>query len=615
MKKKLYLLALSTLLIGCTNKNSSTPVLDSSIESSSYRSYAETTEDITFCPKEFADFNLTYEINDSIVNEYNATQGRYDGVHVNIEYKSDQSANHTPICGDENKTDILYVNDRFFYSNTSKNYYTNLEPFINNESKYTVDNGGNRYLDISDFNSNTIDRFRFNTETLTAGKGEPLYGLPIENQGMVIYYKVDALKAVGVNFISITENELDNYNKEHNTSYAPRGYCEYLNDPSNGQMTSSKNLDNKTVYKVFNNRIPMSVLEMVTLSKQLTKSYNPNSITNYGYCSEYYQSHIWSVGGNTIHFDEDMNQYKFTLGDKQKNYLVTGTDSVEVNGTTYHEGEILSYKDRKFINNGGKSSNDSKLVKLPSSYEQLREFVALSQDTDKLIDEEMYGYKVSPSPEEISSHPVSSYNPVIDDTALLIDSNVAAFSLEHHVDFNWDMAPVYTYREFEGEDPKGTSTLKIVGEDGFTGKLREVNGTKIKGIHSAPSVNAAYVIPNNSTHKESAWKFLQYLTSKENQKNLSLNDEILPTRESVAFSNEYLNHSDKNVYALSMASMYSKHGEWSYLENGSWIDPYLNELNTDVKNGKTTITDYLTHQQDQMDTILKTYKFKLHGLE
>ena len=608
MKKIFYLLALSTLLIGCTNKNSSTPVLDSSIESSSYRSYAETTEDITFWAVK------NDETYDSIVNEYNATQGKYDGVHVNIEYKSDQSANHTPICGEENKTDILYVNDRLFYSNTSKNYYTNLEPYINDESKYTVDNDGNRYLDISDFNSNTIDRFRFNTETLTAGKGESLYGLPIENQGMVIYYNVDAIDAVGVNIISIAENELDNYNKEHNTSYAPRGYCEYLNDPSNGQMTSSKNLDGKTVYKVFNNRIPMSVLEMVTLSKQLTKSYNPNSITKYGYCSEYYQSHIWSVGGNTIHFDEDINQYKFTLGDKQKNYLVTGTDSVEVNGSIYHEGEILSYKDRKFINNGGKSSNNSKLVELPSSYEQFREYVATNVEKDMQIDEEMHGYGIY----KYSNTSSSKCNYFTSqESSMFIDSNYYISLFVKNIKFNWNIAPVYTYREFEGEDPKGTSTLKIVGEDGFTGKLREVNGTKIKGIHSAPSINAAYVIPNNSTHKDAAWKFLQYLTSKENQKNLSLTDDVyvLPTRESVAFSDEYLNHSDKNVYALSMASMYSKHEERSYLENYEWMNSWTNQPLNELLLGTIDIPTFLDNQQDSIDSLLSTYKFKLNGLE
>ena len=56
-------------------------------------------------------------------------------------------------------------------------------------------------------------------------------------------------------------------------------------------------------------------------------------------------------------------------------------------------------------------------------------------------------------------------------------------------------------------------------------------------------------------------------------------------------------------------------GDWSYFENGAWIKPWSDELNTDVRNGVTSMDDFFAHQQANIDNLLKTYKFKLHGKE
>ena len=576
------------------------------------RSQAATTDRITFWAVTTSENTAAYK---QIVDAYNNGQGKIDGVYVKLAAKSDQSANQTSICtASKGVTDVLFVNDRYFFNNASQQYYTNLDQYIASDS-FTVDAEGKRFLDLSDFNANTLDRWRFNVETKTGGKGESLYGIPIESNATVIYYNKTVMAEQGVNFISIAEGDLEAYNAAHGTSFVPRGYAEYLNDPTGGQMTASKNLDNKTVYKVFNNRIPMSVLETDTLSKICTKTYNASSKSKYGVLNEWWFSHGWAVGGDCIKWDEEMNQYKFTLGDTNKNWLVTGTDPVQVNGRTYTEGEILSYKDRKFINAGGHASDDTKLVELPSQYQQFREFCALSQAKGVPVDSEVAGYGISPSPATLNNSSKVNYF-TAGEVAMVVESSGAYPTIAKAMKADWDVAPVYTWREFEGEDPKGTSTLKVVGEDGFTGQLRKVNGTQIKGKLTASSINGAYTIPANSSHKDSAWKFIQYLSSEANQEKLWRTAYCLPTREAVAISDKYIQAmGEKNYYAMGMGANYCEIGDWSYLENGQWVDPWANELNTDVRNGKTKLDEFFAHQQDAIDAILATYKFKLNGKE
>lgn len=56
-------------------------------------------------------------------------------------------------------------------------------------------------------------------------------------------------------------------------------------------------------------------------------------------------------------------------------------------------------------------------------------------------------------------------------------------------------------------------------------------------------------------------------------------------------------------------------GDWSYFEDGEWISDWSLELNTDVRNGVTTLVEFFDHQQVPTDALLAEYKFKLHGKE
>lgn len=559
----------------------------------------------------------------ALVDAYNEGQGKIDGVFVKYSPKTDSSANHMAYCTSARGTvDIIGVSDRYVFNNIAQGFYTNLQDFIDDSSTYTTNADGEAYFSEDNYASGNIDRFRFNTETYEAGEGEDLYALPLVANATVIYYNEDYFVNNNINIISVTEEELDAYNSANGTSYAPRGYAEYTVDamPADGLKTS-ENLDGEEVVKVFNNLIPMSFLEVNTLSKYFTQEYNSDSPSKYGVLNEWWFSHGWSVGGDCVKWDEDMGQYKFTLGDKEANYLVTS--AVTINGTSYEAGDILSYADRNYVLENSSSDITSHLYELPSQYEQFREFCAWSQETDKKVDDDVYGYGISPSPATLNNSSKVQYF-TSGEVAMLIDGTTELDPIYNALvgKTEWDIAPVYTYREFEGEDPSGDGTLKIIGKeyDGveFTGELKEVDGTQIVGKLSGSSQNFGWAIPANSEHKEAAWKFLQYLTSADGQSFFVANDAGAPSISSYINSAEYYDKENKkcdNYRAISIMAECCTIGDWSYFEDGEWISDWSLELNTDVRNGVTTLVEFFDHQQVPTDALLAEYKFKLHGKE
>ena len=263
------------------------------------------------------------------------------------------------------------------------------------------------------------------------------------------------------------------------------------------------------------------------------------------------------------------------------------------------------------------------LYELPSQYEQFREFCAWSQEADKKVDDEVYGYEISPSPATLNNSSKVNYF-TSGEVAMLVDGTTEMDPIYNALvgKTAWDIAPMYTYREFEGEDPAGDGTLKVIGKeyDGviFTGEIKTVEGTKIVGKLSGSSQNFGWAIPANSSHKDAAWKFLQFLTSEEGQSYFVANDAGAPSVSSFVNSPAFYDKENKkcdNFRAIAIMSENCEIGDWSYFENGEWFSDWSLELNTDVRNGVTTLDEFFDHQQAGTDSILAGYKFKLHGKE
>lgn len=565
----------------------------------------------------------TSESYKQLVDAYNEGQGKIDGVFVKYSPKTDSSANHISYCGSARGTvDIIGVSDRYVFNNIAQGFYTNLQDYIDDETTYTRNEAGEAYFSEDNYSANNIDRFRFNAETREAGAGEDLYALPLVSNASVIYYNEDYFLNNNINIISVTEEELDAYNAANGTDYAARGYAEYTAEaaPAKGLKTS-ENLQGETVVKVFNDLIPMSFLEVNTLSKYFSTEYNAASPSRYGILNEWWFSHGWAVGGDCVKWDEASGQYKFTLGDKQPNYLVTS--AVTVNGTAYAAGDILTYRDRNYVLENSSADISAHLYELPSQYEQFREFCAWSQEADKKVDDEVYGYEISPSPATLNNSSKVNYF-TSGEVAMLVDGTTEMDPIYNALvgKTAWDIAPMYTYREFEGEDPAGDGTLKVIGKeyDGviFTGEIKTVEGTKIVGKLSGSSQNFGWAIPANSSHKDAAWKFLQFLTSEEGQSYFVANDAGAPSVSSFVNSPAFYDKENKkcdNYRAIAIMTENCEIGDWSYFENGEWISDWSLELNTDVRNGVTTLDEFFDHQQAGTDSILAGYKFKLHGKE
>lgn len=554
----------------------------------------------------------------ALVEDYNANQGVIDKVQVKISFKQDQSDTHYAICGSsKSQVDILGVSDRKFFNNAKEGYYTNLDELYANEALRTKDANGNYVFNLDDISENLLDRYRFDIETRTGGNGQELYAIPMGSDPTLVIYNVDLFTEANINIISVEEKDLEAYNKANNTNYKARGYAEYTvaSAPAQGLKTS-KNLNGEDVIKVFNNLIPMNYVELNTLSKYFTKSYTSNSKSTYGVLNEWWFSHGWPVGGDCVAWDEELNKYKFILGDERSNYMVI--EDTTINGTSYVKGDIIRYNDRKYVNNNA-SFDKSCLYELPSQYEQFRDFCALSQAKGVKVDSELDGYGISPSPATLQNSSKITYF-TSGSVAMVIEGFGQLQTVKTGTKYNFDVAPLYTFREFEGENPLGHSELKVIGKeyDGkvFEGNIKVVNGVEIKSEATGSSNSTGWTIPANSTKKEAAWKFLQWLASDAAVKYLLKANATAPTSKTYALSDEYANMEGRivnNFRAVGIMASQCQLGDWSYLEDGQWITAWSNELNSDVRNGVTDLDVFFKNQQDATDTILEKYKFRLYG--
>lgn len=540
-----------------------------------------------------------------VVDTYNEGQGKLDGVLVQVDLtKSDVSSNHYSICPEnvKNQTDILSVSDRYIFAGAnyaSGSYYTDLSALYQQEALRTKTKDGEYVFNLEDLSESAVERFYFNRETGEAGNTETgtLYAIPQGSSPTLLIYNEDYFKGANINIVSIKEEELSDYNKKNGTSFAPRGYCEYTVDAAPGKdLKTSKNLAGEEVIKVFNNLIPMNYIELNTLSKNFTQSYNSEAKSVYGVLNEWWFSHGWPVGGNCIAWDAEANQHVFTLGDTNPSYYVT--KDITINGTEYKAGDVLGYNARKFVANNAGSVDMSALYEIPTQYEQFREFCALSQKTDAYVDDTMKGYGISPDPNSFSSSSKIKYF-TSGQVAMLIEAYSNLNTIVKSTKAKINVAPLYTFREFEGEGQDGSNELKIVGKvyNGvtFTGELKKVNDTAIASESVGSSDNLGYAIPANSTKKEAAFKFLQYLCSEEAQAIIAKANGETPTNKNLALGEAYANQEGRlvdNYAAVGMMSTTCQIGDWSYLGDKEWITDWSIDLNGDVRNGVMTLNDF-----------------------
>lgn len=406
-------------------------------------------------------------------------------------------------------------------------------------------------IDLDDMWQDGVARYRFDTASKRGGTGK-LYGIMRDYSPSVLFYNKDALAAVGVECISLDK---------------AASLAQYGTDEAFFQK------DDKYY---FNNLIPLkwdteTGGTFLQLAQKLTSNpdapvRNNSSITKYGLYVIHWFCFGWSVGGNCLEWAENENiatggKYEFTLFDESKNYIVDSA-AVTVGEKTYQPGEIVSYSDK------GKLTADdrTKCIELPSQMEAMQYFVDMS-----------VSHKVSPKPDVTDSN--STYGLFSSEQcAMLIDTRYAVGIFRKTIGdaFDWDVAPLPVYKD---------------------------------GIAAGHSGSLAYAIPEKSSKKEAAWKFIEYMAGPQGEARFAEAGFTIPNTMSMSESDTFLQPGKKpaNSRIFVDAAYYQKTGDWGYLPSKAWINEWAVDLNNSVLGGKMTLTRLRDLHQSATQTIIDNY--------
>ena len=137
--------------------------------------------------------------------------------------------------------------------------------------------------------------------------------------------------------------------------------------------------------------------------------------------------------------------------------------------------------------------------------------------------------------------------------------------------------------------------------------LSHVAGGELAG-HSG---SMGFGIPSSidNSRKGMAFKFLEYLAGPTGQQATAEAGFNLPNQISLANSSAFLQQDKKpaNSVVFIEAATYQHVGDWGYLKDKLWIDPWAGELNGNVLNGVTSLDQFFAMYQDVTDEYLRTH--------
>ena len=499
-----------------------------------------------------------------ITDQFNETVGKDKGISVKFVQKASSSySSDTALALSGNNTpDIVYVEDKYVKSWADAGYLAQLDNGDFTEFDFTNENG--------EMWESGISRYRFDSETATSGEDAPLWALPKDIGPTVLYYNSAYLKELSIQEISVSAAELSDYNASIGTSYLAKGY------------------DSQA--RVFNNRIAMSWGEVIELAKEMQKVDG----CDYGYYNEWWYAYGWSVGGDVVEYMDD-SYYKFTLNDESPNYIVKDdVASVEINGTTYKAGELISYADKSKLSDTDKQN----LNKLPSMYDAFLEFVALTAKEGSVVGtttdgSKKLGYGVSMGANSLGTADAEDYF-ISGKFGMFVDGRWEVPTLRKEMSNSdkwgqgsWNVAPLPVYKEY---DASGNVT--------------------VHGVAAGHSGSMGLAIADGSKNKEAAFEFLKYVVGKEGQKAQSLAGFAIPNQVALSQDEEvFLQTSQDPVNSIVFveAAQVQRPGDWWSLTDSSWIDEWANYLNYTVRENKATVNDLFDKYYDSTQKKLNQY--------
>lgn len=565
----------------------------------------------------YASSYVTAQVRDAyleLVETYNNGQGKEDGVFVQMTENSGAISGLDSALRNNYMYDVLQLQDDEYKSLAIQggNYFVALDEYLTDDVKTA--------MSWNDIPENLINRFRMNMKAdenniYLAGEGTELLALPNGSNPQVLFYNKGILEECGINVISVPEAELDTYNSENNASLKPHGYAEYKEAPY-ADAISGKNEAGEFVYKVFNECIAMNWEELRCVARAMQKQYG----YDYGYMSEWWFNYGFSVGGDCVGWNEEIREYELTIADKQANYLAL-TD-ITVNGRDYSKGEVLLYEDKALLNNNDaeKQALSGKIYELPSQYDAILEFNRLGVPANKEADKGVMGYGVAPSTTANRTARFTSGK----DCPLLIEDFVQTESFKGILGDSLGMAMPAQYREYVGGstyDNGGTEYLKVIGEtyDGavYTGDLHYEGDTAIVGEAATESEAAGFFLPANTKNKnyDAAFKFASWAAGPEGQAILAKGNTMVPNQTSYGLG-EYATAKERtipNMWAGAYLAQKADIGDYTYFTSLTWITEWSMTFNSDVREGKMTLTDFIAAKKSVADTGLKGMNIRIIG--
>ncbi len=522
-----------------------------------------------------------------MIDAYNNGQGKEDGVHVTGDNRGSVSRTDLMV----NSPNVIMLSDEQFKQFAVEDYYLDL-------TQYYEEMPGNykeEEIPTSFTRAFRIDMKDDANGKRMAGEGAAIQGIPFGVDPMIYYYSKNVFEEAGIKIISCEEKDLE---KKY-PGLQPHGYAEYTAEngakPPVEGATVSENLAGESVYKIFNNLIPMNFEEFRYLSKCFTKSYTDNdSTTDYGSATHHWFSFGWSVGGDCVGYDGE--KYSFTALDSSANYLVTAKDGVTVNGKHYAAGEVVRYEDK--VKQADIATMQG-LHPLPSQQTAMQEFINLSVPRDKTGGMVATGYGVATAINESVDALYSASNKV----AMVSGRIVQTTTLEVAYKGQYDIALPTQWREYKGgsvyykgEETFGNEYLKVIGKQYagtvYTGELDKdaESGVPFVGRQTGYGSFSALMIPVNSdsSNYEAAWKFIRWAASEEGQR-IYMKTGNVPNQSALALSDDYAAiGSGLNYRAAAIAAQGAEIGDWAYFNNGAWVDKWSGNFNQALRLGYTT---------------------------
>ncbi len=522
-----------------------------------------------------------------MIDAYNNGQGKEDGVHVTGDNRGSVSRTDLMV----NSPNVIMLSDEQFKQFAVEDYYLDL-------TQYYEEMPGNykeEEIPTSFTRAFRIDMKDDANGKRMAGEGAAIQGIPFGVDPMIYYYSIDVFEEAGIKIISCEEKDLE---KKY-PGLQPHGYAEYTAEngakPPVEGATVSENLAGESVYKIFNNLIPMNFEEFRYLSKCFTKSYTDNdSTTDYGSATHHWFSFGWSVGGDCVGYDGE--KYSFTALDSSANYLVTAKGGVTVNGKHYAAGEVVRYEDK--VKQADIATMQG-LHPLPSQQTAMQEFINLSVPRDKTGGMVATGYGVATAINESVDALYSASNKV----AMVSGRIVQTTTLEVAYKGQYDIALPTQWREYKGgsvyykgEETFGNEYLKVIGKQYagtvYTGELDKdaESGVPFVGRQTGYGSFSALMIPVNSdsSNYEAAWKFIRWAASEEGQR-IYIKTGNVPNQSALALSDEFAAiGSGLNYRAAAIAAQGAEIGDWAYFNNGAWVDKWSGNFNQALRLGYTT---------------------------